>query len=175
MKKILLLFFLMTISLGYSQASLLGFETTETGGVNGGPFGGMPAPVLETGTGTNTSRVLRITAEPTQQVWQGINLNLTNPVNLTVNKTLTMDVLSSTPITFLVKVTTGGAIAAAPVTHNGDGTWQTLSFTFNTALDGQASNPSGTYSGFVIHAYWDVGATGFGTVARPVRTFLLIT
>ena len=153
----------MTFSLGYSQASLLGFETTETGGVNGSPFGGMPAPTLVTGTGTNTSRVLRIDTNTGGDPWQGINLNLTNSVNLTTNKTLTMDVLSSTPITFLVKVTTGGAIAAAPVTHNGDGNWQTLSFTFNTALDNQAANPSGTYSGFVIHAYWEVGRTQFFT------------
>ncbi|MFY7742344.1 MAG: MopE-related protein, partial [Flavobacterium sp.] len=176
MKKILLLFFLMTISLGYSQALLLGFETTETGGVSGGPFGGMPVPVLETGTGTNTSRVLRIDGNTAGEPWQGINLNLTNSVNLTVNKTLTMDVLSSTPVTFLVKVTTGGAIAAAPVTHNGDGTWQTLSFTFNTSLDNQVANPSGTYSGFVIHAYWEVGRTQFFTptvTPRPVRTFFV--
>jgi hypothetical protein len=170
MKKIFLLIFLLTISLGQSQALLQGFES---GGINGGPFGDMPAPVIQTGTGTNTSQVLKIDGNTAGQPWQGINLFLTNPVNLTVNKTMTIDVLSSTPITFLVKVTTGGAIAAAPVTHNGDGTWQTLSFTFNTSLDAQAANPSGTYSGFVIHAYWAPGAVGFfgPTIPTPARTF----
>ena len=160
----------MTFSLGQSQALLQGFES---GGINGGPFGDMPAPAIETGTGSNTSQVLRIDGNTTGQPWQGINLFLTNPVNLTTNKTMTIDVLSSTPITFLVKVTTGGAIAAAPVTHNGNGLWQTLSFTFNTSLDGQAANPSGTYSGFVIHAYWAPGAVGFfgPTVPTPTRTF----
>ena len=170
MKKIFLSLFLLTISIGQSQALLQGFES---GGINGGPFGDMPAPIIETGTGSNTSQVLKIDGNTAGQPWQGINLFLTNPVNLTVNKTLTIDVLSSTPITFLVKVTTGGAIAAAPVTHNGNGLWQTLSFTFNTSLDGQAANPSGTYSGFVIHAYWAPGAVGFfgPTIPTPARTF----
>jgi len=87
---------------------------------------------------------------------------------------LTIDVLSSEPITFLVKVNAGGPEAAAPVTHNGDGTWQTLSFTFNTSLDNKAANPTGTYAGFVIHAYWEVGRTQFFTptvVPKPARTF----
>jgi parallel beta-helix repeat protein len=172
MKKIILLITLFVFSLGYSQALLQGFES---GGIDGAPFGGMATPTIVTGTGSNTSQVLRIVgntgaAEP----WQGINLFLNPSINLTVNKTMTIDVLSSTPITFLVKVTTGGAIAAAPVTHNGDGTWQTLSFTFNTALDNQTADPSGTYSGFVIHAYWEVGRTEFfdpTVVPTPARTF----
>ncbi|WP_396144972.1 MopE-related protein, partial [Flavobacterium sp.] len=173
MKKIFLLLFLLIFSLGQSQVLLQGFES---GGINGGPFGGMPAPTIVTGTGSNTSQVLRIDGNTTGQPWQGINLFLTNPINLTVNKTMTIDVLSSTPITFLAKVTTGGAIAAAPVTHNGDGTWQTLSFTFNTSLDNQAASPSGTYSGFVIHAYWEVGRTQFfspTTCPTPPRTFFV--
>ncbi|MEM0543959.1 putative metal-binding motif-containing protein, partial [Flavobacterium sp. j3] len=179
MKKILLLFFLMTISLGYSQASLLGFETTETGGVVLNTFGGMSAPAFETGTGSNTSRVMRITgntgaAEP----WQGTEFTLTNSVNLTTNKTLTIDVRATEAITFLVKVLrppyNTSVNAAAAVTHNGDGTWQTLSFTFNTALDNQQANPTGTFDRFVIHAYWEVGRTQFFTptvTPRPARTF----
>ena len=171
MKKIILLSTLFVFSLGYSQTLLQGFES---GGVNGGPFGGMPVPVVETGAGSNTSQVLKIVTDTGQQPWQGINLFLSPSTDLTVNKTLTIDVLSSTPITFLVKVNVGGPEAAAPVTHNGDGTWQTLSFTFNTSLDGKAANPTGTYSGFVIHPYWEVGRTEFFTptvVPKPARTF----
>ncbi|HLP64331.1 MopE-related protein [Flavobacterium sp.] len=173
MKKFLLLIFLLTISIGQSQVLLQGFES---GGINGGPFGGMPAPTIVTGTGSNTSQVLRIDGNTTGQPWQGINLFLSPSVDLTTNKTLTMDVLSSTPITFLVKATTGAGFPAASVTHNGDGTWQTLSFTFNTSLDGQIANPTGTYSGFVIHAYWEVGRTQFfspTTCPTPPRTFFV--
>jgi hypothetical protein len=174
MKKLLFLSMLMISSLGFAQDLRLGFETGESGGVLGDPFGGMPAPVLEAGTGSNTSRVLKIVGNTTGEVWQGINLKLTSPVGLTTTKTMTIDVLSSTPITFLVKVNgglSGAPEAAAEVTHNGNGLWQTLSFTFNTALDGKAASANGVYNNFVIHAYWTAGNTGFDGVPTPARTF----
>ena len=175
MKKIILLIVLLITSIGFSQDLLLGMETEETGGILGDPFGGMAAPVLEAGTGTNTSRVLKIVGNTAGEVWQGVNLNLTSAVGLTTTKTMTIDVLSATPITFLVKV--NGGIAAAPeaaaeVTHNGNGLWQTLSFTFNTALDGKAVTANGVYQNFVIHTYWKAGETGFTpNVTKPERTF----
>ncbi len=153
---------------------LLGFETAETGGIDGGPFGNMAAPVLEAGTGSNTSRVLKFVGNTAGDVWQGINLNLTSNVNLTTTQTMTIDVKSATPIYFLSKVTrglSGAPEAAASVYHNGDNTWQTLTFVFNTALDGKAVLANGVYQGFVIHAYWANGATTFGTVTRDARTF----
>ena len=177
MKKITLLIFLLTFSLGYSQDLLLGFQPGESGGFpNGGQFGDAPVPVVETGTGTNTTQVLKIVGNTAGQPWQGINLNLTSPVNLTTTKTMTMDVFSDTAITFLVKVTggTGGpAITAASATHTGGSTWQTISFTFTTELDGQPTPANGIYTGFVIHTYWAPGAVGFfnPTVPTPARTF----
>lgn len=175
MKKIILLIVLLITSIGFSQDLLLGMETVETGGVLGDPFGGMAAPVLEAGTGTNTSRVLKIVGNTAGEVWQGINLNLTSAVGLTTTKTMTIDVLSTTPITFLVKVNggiAGAPEAAAEVTHNGNGLWQTLSFTFNTALDGKAVTANGVYQNFVIHTYWKSGETGFTpNVTKPERTF----
>lgn len=155
---------------------VLGFETSESGGVNGGPFGNGPAPVIETGIGGNNTQVLKITGNPAGEPWQGINLNLTSLVNLTASKTMTMDVFSASPITFLVKVTGGiggPAVVAAAASHPGGSTWQTVSFTFNTSLDGQAPLANGTYSGFVIHTYWAPGAVGFfnPTVPTPERTF----
>jgi len=102
----------------------------------------------------------------------GVNLNLTTNVALGgTEQTMTIDVKSATAITFLVKVNDGGDEAAAAVTHNGDNTWQTLSFTFNTVLDGKAAMASGDYNGFVIHAYWAPGATTFGEVTADTRTF----
>lgn len=177
MKKITYLaLFLLTFSVGYSQDLLLGFETAESGGVNGGPFGDGPAPIIEAGTGTNTTQVLKIVGNPAGQPWQGINLNLTSLVNLTSTQTMTMDVFSETAITFLVKVTGGvggPGIVAASASHPGGSTWQTISFTFDTPLDGQAAPATGTYNGFVIHTYWAQGATGFfnPTVPTPARTF----
>ncbi|WP_291118072.1 T9SS type A sorting domain-containing protein [Flavobacterium sp. UBA6135] len=155
---------------------LLGFESSESGGINGAPFGNGPEPTIEAGTGTNTSQVLKIVGNPSGEPWQGINLNLTSLVNLTESKTMTMDVFSDSPITFLVKVTGGvggPGIVAASASHPGGSTWQTISVTFDTALDGQAAPANGTYNGFVIHTYWAPGAVGFfnPTVPTPARTF----
>lgn len=180
MKKITLLIFLFTFSLGFSQDQLLGFEPGETGSV-GATFGNIganavPTPIVEDGTGTNTTKVLKIVGNPACEPWQGVNLTLTSLVNLTTTKTMTMDVFSDSPITFLVKVTggTGGpAISAASASHTGGSTWQTISFTFTTSLDGQPTPANGIYSGFVIHTYWAPGAVSFfnPTVPTPARTF----
>ncbi|WP_432670230.1 T9SS type A sorting domain-containing protein [Flavobacterium sp. SM2513] len=178
MKKITLLFILLTFSFGYSQDLLLGFETGESGGIVAEPFGGAPAPTIEAGTGTNTTQVLKMVGNPTGEPWQGTNLNLTSLVNLSNTQTMTMDVFSDSPITFLVKVTGGvggPAQVAAAASHTGGSTWQTISFTFNTSLDGQAALANGTYSGFVIHTYWAPGAVAFfnPTVPTPERTFYI--
>ncbi|WP_445719100.1 T9SS type A sorting domain-containing protein [Flavobacterium sp.] len=153
---------------------LLGFEIAESGSV-GADFGGIAPPVVEDGTGSNTSKVLKIVGNPATDVWQGVNLTLTSLAGLATTQTMTMDVLSADPITFLVKATGGSGSAttvAAAVTHPGGNTWETLSFTFNTSLDGQAALADGTYSGFVIHAYWATGETSFfPNVTKPARTF----
>lgn len=63
----------MSFSCVYAQDLLLGFETTESGGVDGGPFGNGPAPTVEAGPGTNTTQVLKITGNPAGEPWQTIN------------------------------------------------------------------------------------------------------
>jgi hypothetical protein len=67
MKKITLLIILFVFSLGYSQTLLQGFESA--GSINGGPFGGMPVPIVETGTGSNTSQVLKIVTNTAGDPW----------------------------------------------------------------------------------------------------------
>lgn len=176
MKKITLLFALLISSIGFSQDLLLGFESEESGGLNGGPFGnGNALQVnLVAGTGTNTSQVAEFIANSSGEVWQGINLNLSETVDLSTTQTMSIDVQSSTAITFLVKVNggiSGAPEAAAEVTHNGDGTWQTLEFTFNSVKDGKAAAANGQYASFVIHAYWASGVAVFGDVAKDERTF----
>lgn len=176
MKKITLLLALLISSIGFSQDLLLGFETGESGGVNGGPFGNMAAPTVMAGSGTNTSEVLQIVGNSAAEVWQGINLNLSDNVDLSTTQTMTIDVFSATPITFLVKINgglSGAPEAAAEVSHNGDSTWQTISFTFDTALDNKAAAANGVYASFVIHAYWKAGETDFGAVTKDERTFMV--
>ena len=154
----------MTISLGQSQTLRLGFESGESGNANNS-FGDFAIQPVETGTGSNTSLVLPIIANPAGQPWQGTNFVLTTPVELIATKTMTIDVLSSVPVTFLMKVNggvSGAPEAAAQASHNGDGTWQTISFTFNTSLDGKAATANGVYNNMVIHPFFpfpfDAGA-----------------
>ncbi len=172
MKKLISLIFLLTVALGFSQNLKLGFETGETGAPSG-VFGNMANPVIETGTGTNTSKVLKIVCNTAGEVWQGSNFNLTNTVTLTTNQTMTIDVLASGPMFFLVKVNggvSGAPEAAAVVSYTGTNTWQTCSFTFNSVRDSKAAAANGTYASFVIHPYWESAAQiNFGTL-RPART-----
>ena len=145
-----------TLTVGETKLNLLGFETGESGNANG-PFGSMALPAVETGTDSNTSRVLKIVTNAAGAIWQGTNFVLTRPVKLTSTKTMTVDVLSSVPINFLMKVNggvAGASPAAAQASHNGDGTWQTISFTFNTALDGQAATANGVYNNMVLHPFF---------------------
>lgn len=174
MKKITLLLMCLIASFAFSQDLLLGFEDAESGGLDGGPFGNANALQVNivTDGGTNGTKVAEFIANTGGTIWQGINLNLTTNVALGgTEQTMTIDVKSATAITFLVKVNDGGDEAAAAVTHNGDNTWQTLSFTFDTVLDGKAAMANGIYNGFVIHAYWAPGATTFGEVTADTRTF----
>ena len=169
MKKITLLIALMIVSLGQTQTLRLGFESGESGYALDA-FGSMALPIVVTGTGTNTSKVLPIVANPVGNIWQGCNFVLTTPVQLTTTKTMTIDVLSSTPVTFLMKVNGGvaGALeAAAQASHNGDGTWKTISFTFNTALDGKAAQANGIYNKMVIHPFFPFTGTA------SARTFYI--
>ena len=172
MKKITLLIAFLITSIGFSQDLLLGFESGESGGLTEAFGGG--AYTVEAGTGTNTSQVVKIVADSAGEVWQGTNIGLTSNVDLSSTQTMTIDVKSSTAITFLVKVNggvSGAPEAAAAVTHDGDGTWQTLSFTFDTALDGKAAAANGEYASFVIHSYWASGVAAFGDVSKDERTF----
>ena len=160
---------------GSSNAeTLLGFETAETGGLKDGPFGSLTSATITDGTGSNTSKVVEIVANQGGEIWQGQNFTLSENVDLTNTQTMSIDVKSSTAITFLVKVNggIGGAVeSAAAVTHNGDGTWQTLEFTFNTSLDNKGAPANGVYSAFVVHAYWAAGATQFSGATADARTF----
>lgn len=169
MKKITILIALMMVSLGQTQTLRLGFEPGESGSALD-PFGSMALPIVVTGTGSNTSKVLPIVANPVGNIWQGCNFVLTTPVQLTTTKTMTIDVLSSTPVTFLMKVNGGVGTApeaAAQATHNGDGTWKTISFTFNTSLDGKAAQANGIYNKMVIHPFFPFTGTA------SARTFYI--
>ncbi|RAR46785.1 putative metal-binding motif-containing protein, partial [Flavobacterium lacus] len=174
MKKILLLLFLMTISLGQSQGLSQGFETGGIGGIFASS--GLPTVTREAGTGTNTTQVLKFVGNTGSALWQGVNIPLTTNVNLTpaTTRTMTIDVYASGPLFFLVKVNggiSGAQEAAAVVEYTGTNTWQTCSFTFNSVRDGKAPEANGTYTNFVLHPYWpSATATTFPAGNATART-----
>ena len=159
MKKITLLFAFLITSVGFSQQVIV--QDFEAGGL-GDPFGGSAAALAPNPSGPG--QVAMLTSSPGGTVWQGINISLTQNVRLTTDKTMTMDVYSTTPITIAPKVI--GGLAGAPdsttrVQHTGSG-WETLTFTFDLALD-SSSIANGDYSAFVIYYNWNTANNNFGT------------
>ena len=94
--------------------------------------------------GTN-GQVAEVVTNATTVPWQNAQLTMTsNYVNLSGNnKTATLDVYSTSPIDYLMKVEeplNGGVITQTAASHTGSG-WETLTFDFNLpAQGGQAPN-----------------------------------
>jgi hypothetical protein len=160
MKKITLLFAFLLISvLGFAQSDLL--QDFETGGL-GATFGSSSASLVANPSGTGQVAMLSSNAGGT--VWQGVNMSLTQNVQLTTNKSMTMDVYSLTPISIAPKVI--GGLGGAPdsttsASHTGSG-WETITFTFNQGLD-NSTTANGVYSAFVIYYNWNISGNTFGT------------
>ena len=133
------------------------FETG-TDGLGEG-FGGAVAEIVaDPETGGTRGQVAKLTAAATGEVWQGININIESNVQLTTDKTMRLDVYSETAISIAPRVQ--GGVANAPtstgvVSHTGSG-WETLTVTFNTGSNGDAT-AEGEYAEFVIYYLWDNG------------------
>tara|TARA_B100000809_G_scaffold77865_2_gene75737 strand:+ start:42594 stop:43061 length:468 start_codon:yes stop_codon:yes gene_type:complete len=131
MKKITLLFLtLLMVSFGYAQEVVQSFEAS---GAIGEVFGGAGIAII-TDTGTNTTQVLEVIGNAGKKVWQGLNVNLAKNVELTTSKTMTIDVFSATPITFLVKVNAG--VDGADITGKSSGDMLSYGVKFAWAAGG---------------------------------------
>jgi len=154
MKKITLLLFMSICFVGYSQLEVV--QDFENGGL-GGPFGGAVAEIVPDPAtdGTNGS-VAKLTASSGGQFFQGINIVLSENVDLTSDITMEIDAYSLEPITFAPKVVggvDGAPDSTAAVSHSGSG-WETLTITFNEGLD-NTTTADGVYTAFVIYYNWD--------------------
>jgi hypothetical protein len=173
MKKITLFICLFFAFVGFSQEVLQDFE-------NGGlaqSFGGLtsakivddPAP-----SGGNRGKVAELISSSAAGAmsWQGVNIALAKNVQLTAtNKTMTIEVYSTVPVSLLLKVNggiSGAQESAGEVDHTGNG-WETLTVTFDKVRDGKAIG-NGVYSTFVIHTNWNTPAVTFQNppVARTI-------
>ena len=157
MKRITLLFCLLTASLGFSQAVLEDFEGTPLlDFVNGD---GTATVVADPATGGTNGSVLEIITAAAQAPWQQAEITFQeNFMDLTTDKTATIDVFSETSFSMLARASsaTDPAIldSAADALHTGSG-WETLTFDFSDPKDGQAV-ANGVYAKIFLFNNWDV-------------------
>ncbi|RZN82964.1 MAG: T9SS type A sorting domain-containing protein, partial [Winogradskyella sp.] len=144
----------------------------ESGGL-GAPFGNLGSATIVADPEVMGTRgmVAELIASTAGEVWQGTNIDIDQDVDLTTDKTMSIDVYSTTAISILVKVTgsgDGGPDSSVEANHTGAG-WETLTVTFNTGQDGTAT-ANGTYTNFVVYPNWDSMANGYinPAIARTV-------
>jgi hypothetical protein len=166
MKKITLLFFLLTISLGYSQQVLIqNFETPSSYAFEGFEGLGNASIVSDPASGGTRLNSLQLVSASTGQTYQGAVVNLlTSKIKLTTDKTIKIDVYATKAFTLLAKVEGGGAgpNSAASQNYTTPNAWQTLTFTYTQALDGTAT-ANGEYSKIVFFPNWKATNDGFDT------------
>ena len=165
MKKIILASTLLIASIGFSQQEILqDFEANRKenpGFLNiADPFGG--AWVTPTNI-YGQNRFVMMLAQANGEVWQGVSFSgFSRNIDLTTDKTMTMDVYSNSAIDLAVKVI--GGLDGAPssttdLSHTGSG-WETLTANFNKGLDNTAT-ANGVYTGLAIHLLWDSSTNNF--------------
>ncbi|MFK7832739.1 MAG: T9SS type A sorting domain-containing protein [Winogradskyella sp.] len=175
MKKITFLMILLISSLGYAQVTVV--QDFEAGGIDGGFGNGVSAGIVaDPASGGTNGMVAQIIAGAGGNIWQGANVTLSEPVDLTQaspsDRTMEIDVYSdsTTPISMLVRVIgTVNNEASAVVTHPGGGVWATLTATFDTSLEGKPI-ADGIYTAFVVFPNWDTTTSNFidPAIARTV-------
>lgn len=124
--------------------------------------------------GFGTVALLR--SAPGATNWQGVNVALFQPIDLTTDKTMQFQVYSVNTITILLKVNggiDGAPDSAAALTITGQDSWQTLTVTFNQSLNNTAP-ADGVYSNLVIHYFWNTATNNFPTSnPLPEQTFFV--
>jgi hypothetical protein len=165
MKKITLLFLLLTISLGYSQEVLENFSSGITT-ANWRGDSGLGSATTETLSPNGLAGKITTSSTAGANPWQNAQLFMQSKrINLnTANKVVTVAVYSTAPFSMLAKVVDGtsGPESAAEAGHNGSG-WETLSFNFSAPKDGTPV-ASGEYARILFFPLWKLGG-GFKDVA----------
>ena len=163
MKKITLFMALLMVSVGFSQQAVI--QDFEAAGGLGDAFGGAAAALVsDPETAGTRGQVAMLSASAAGEVWQGININISDNYELVSNKTMQMDVYSTTAIEFAPKAQ--GGLSGAPdsvssVSHTGSG-WETLTITYDQSLDGKAP-ANGVYSQLALHYLWDINGGSWAT------------
>lgn len=174
MKKITLLFFLLTATLGYSQTVLEDFEGAEPTTAD---FDGITSAITAD-PATPSEKSMELITAASGQPWQGAKLIMqNNKIDMTTsNKVMTVSVYSDTPREFLAKLSDSDADAAdgdpaadpakdskTAAAHGGTG-WETLSFDFNVPADTSQPGynpPNDQFSSIVFFPLYDISNNGW--------------
>ncbi|EMY81922.1 secreted Por secretion system protein C-terminal sorting domain [Psychroflexus gondwanensis ACAM 44] len=163
MKKItIILMMVLTATFGFSQQVVVqDFEATDSFTFAG--FEGLGSVAIGTDPasgGTNGSN-LQLESVSTGNPWQGAEIvQLIDFMQLTTDKTLSIDVYATQAFTLLGKVEIGGPNSAASQSYTTPNQWQTLTFTFNESLDGTGV-ADGIYEKLVFFPNWSSSNGGF--------------
>ena len=126
-------------------------------------FEGLGSATIDTDPALGGTKLkgLKIVSSSIGNAWQGAEVVLkTSKIKLTTNKTVKIDVYSNTVFTLLGKVEAGnGPASATAASYTTPGVWQTLTFTFNQALD-NSGIANGEYSKIAFFPNWN---GNFGT------------
>lgn len=152
MKKITFLIALLITSFAFAQQSVIeDFESSPT--ISG--FEGLGEAAVATAPVGSNGNSFKLVTDPTNgQPWQGAQVDLPSGIfaDLTSDKTMKIDVYSTTAFSLMVKVedqvNSTAPAAANTQSHTGSG-WETLTFTFTTGSDGTAT-ANGDYSRIVF-------------------------
>ena len=166
MKDLYTLITLFIVSFGFSQETLEDFEATSASVAS---FGGATASIVDdpvTSGGVNGKVAQGNSTSTGGEVWQGYTIALmTKNIDLSTNKTLTLDVYSTVAGEFAVKVQAGvdgASNSTKNAAHAGNG-WENITVDFGSGnVDGTGA-ANGAYGEVAIFLNWDSTAGGFGT------------
>ncbi|NNK74187.1 MAG: T9SS type A sorting domain-containing protein [Flavobacteriaceae bacterium] len=160
MKKITLLFLLLTVSWGFSQTILEDFESPPVGLTGFEGLGGANVVANPNADATNGSATVgELIVVQAGNPWQGADLVMQDnyiDVSVPATNTVNIDVYSTMGFTMLARLGGGqsGAVdSAADVVYTTPGAWQTLTLTFTENLDGTAS-ANGEYEKISFFPNW---------------------
>lgn len=164
MKYLYTFFTLLIVSVGFSQEVLEDFEAA--GVAVPVPFGGTTTFIADDPqtVGAVNGKVAQGNSASTGQVWQGFTIDLVGKnLDLTTDKTITLDVFSDVAGEFAVKVQAGVDAAPASVknaAHAGSG-WENITVDFSSGNVDNTGAANGAYAQVVIYMNWSTAAANY--------------
>jgi len=156
MRKITLLLLVLSVSLGYAQTNLEDLEGSPV--FNG--FEGLGSATVTADPVNGANTVGEIITSAAGQSWQGAELIMQgNMIDLTVDKTVQVDIYSDMATAILGKVedkVNNTAPASADAENHGGTGWETITFTFTSGDDGTVT-ADGEYSQIAFFPLWANG------------------